>query len=156
MTYRQGTKNIVPEEPLRCTPNDPNEVHLEYGFYRFEVHALVLNREQSPSSENAEEEKATEEDVVLYDIREEQRDHDWLKNIEDTPVPIRMTDILDAQRADDLCKETLYRKDPETRRIVEKRRSATKVSPHKWENIQSVIPEVLHPRFLILTHHCKS
>lgn len=72
-------------------------------------------------------------------------------------MPITVTEILDAQRIDALCKQILYGPDRGTRRFVETEQGVLRmVSPNYEENLQIVMPEVLHPRLHNITHHCKT
>lgn len=69
-------------------------------------------------------------------------------------MPITVTEILDVQRIDEFCKEIMSRKDHGTSRLVENEYAALrKVSPDEDENLQLVLPEVLRPRLVNLTHH---
>lgn len=77
-----------------------------------------MTRRKATSREEEEEEGTTDEEVDLYDIWDELRDQDLVQNLEDTPVPITVTEILYAQRINYFCKEILSRQDSGKRRLV--------------------------------------
>lgn len=115
---------------------------------------MVFTRAQAASRENEEEEESTEEAVDIYDFWDKRSDPDHVEKMEDTPVPIKMTEILDAQRVDDFCEEILARKDRGTSWIVETEDGVLRrAHPDNEGDLQIVMPKVLRPRLLNITHH---
>lgn len=74
---------------------------------------------QALSPENEEEEETPEEADILYDVRDDLSDQDRVENLEDTPVPISITELRDVQKIDEFCKEVLSRKDRGTSLFVD-------------------------------------
>lgn len=76
----------------------------------------------------------------------------WLRILEDTPVPIKLTGILDVQRIDGIYKLILSMPYYITSRLVEtKDRLIHRVSKNDEEDLQIFMNDVLRPRLLALT-----
>lgn len=70
--------------------------------------------------EDKQQEQTPEEDfITLYDVCDDLSDQDRFENLDFTPLPITVTEILDAQRIDDFWKEIRSRKDRWTSGFVE-------------------------------------
>lgn len=72
-------------------------------------------------------------------------------------MPVTVAEILDEQGIDEFCKEIISGKGCGTSGFVENEDGVLRrVSLDNEENLQSLIPEVLRPKFPNLTHHSKS
>lgn len=150
-------KNKVPDGLSRCIRGDHDDAEVEDEINTFEAHALVLTQARAANRENEEEEEITEEEVEIFDVWDKLSDQDRVANLEDTPVPINITEILDALRTDGFGKEIRSKQDRSASRLVEPEDGLLRrVSADDEKNLQIVMPEVICPRLLNLTHHYNS
>lgn len=117
---------------------------------------MVLIQTKATNRKKNEEEEGPGEEIDLHDFSDEQRDQDRVENLEDTPVQIAMTEILDAKRIYGFCREIKSSQDRNTSRFVELEDGVLRrISLHDEENLQIVLPYVIRPRLFNLTH-CKT
>lgn len=122
-------------------------MEVDYDISTFEPHALVLTRAHSSRHKTYEDQETPEEEVDLCDVWDELRYQYRVKNLDNTPLAIKVTNIPDAPIIDAFFEESLPRKDLGTRLFVETEDGVLRrVSPDDSENIQIFMPEVRCPR----------
>lgn len=142
-----GLINKVPDALWRSIPEDPTDTEFDGEITIFEAHALVLNRSQAATREEEKDGETPEEEVGLHDVWDELSDQNRAENLENIPIPISGTEIVDAQRIDNFFKEILPRRDPGTSVFVETEDEVPRrLSQDDGDNFQIITPEVLRPR----------